>query len=417
MLTYQKKHRNKNYQKSPTKQKFLMNIDYLIINLEGLSFGHFPDNSEFHLKDFDYGTKIFTRRSELYYKNEKIGTFTTGSRSSIISENLSQLQLENHLFYTKTLSQIKQIIYEFTQETNLSFNAINRLDIAIDKSDINNNYRDLLCNINNGTFLVSGRPKNLQSYFETYRGKSVLNGFQFGKRSSDKILRVYNKSLSLQLTEKPYINDFYKNNGLDNNNVWRFEYQLNSAFFRDLFLLKKDKIKLEPQQKKTLDLNDIDVVYEEYKYKMTWEIFDYSTLLELFQTANKGFFDVRLNTGLSQVNKEKQIKIFDFEYLKQQFKCFTPVIKKIKRTILSTTTIKKRLAKSLFREYYTNNQDISYIVSLNLLLDSIDLTNERKLFHWFNSKLNFYLHEFRSKEKLLYKFDFDLYNEHKLIYL
>jgi hypothetical protein len=314
-----------------------------------------------------------------------------------MSEQFAQLQFENNLFYTLSNDALKGIINAFCDETNYLFKSVNRLDICLDKSDINNSYRNLYSNVVSGNYLISGRPKNLQSYFETYKGKSILNGFQIGKRTSDKIIRCYNKTLSLQLTEKPYINEYYANNGLKNDNVWRFEYQLNSAFFRGLNEYSKANVNISQA--------------------MTWGIFDKANLYELLKIANKGFFELRENTGKSQINKEKLITLFDFDYLQSQITKFNPIIRRLKKVVLSSTTIKKRLAKSLFREYYANNQDISYIVALNLLLEDMDMTTENPLLIWFQNKLHFYLHEFRTKEKLVNDFDSELFHEHQLLFL
>ncbi|RUT68758.1 hypothetical protein D0817_19270 [Flavobacterium cupreum] len=397
MITYKERHQTKTKFKINKLKTTLINIDYLIINLEGQPFGEFPENSKFRLKPYDYGTKIFEIRSDLYYEDLKIGIYTAKPRSAIISDNLAQLQIENNLFYTLTNDTLKCIINTFCDETQYIFKSVNRLDICLDKSDINNSYRNLYSNIVGGHYLISGRPKNMQSYFETYKGKSILNGFQIGKRTSDKIIRCYNKTLSLQLTEKPYINQYYSNNGLKNDNVWRFEYQLNSAFFRGL------------NEHSNADIN--------VSQSMTWGIFDKANLYELLKIANKGFFELRENTGKSEVNKEKLITLFDFDYLQSQISKFNPIIKRLKKVTLSSTTIKKRLAKSLFREYYANNQDISYIVALNLLLEDMDMTTENPLLIWFQNKLHFYLHEFRTKEKIVNDFDSELFHEHQLLFL
>ncbi|WP_140509960.1 hypothetical protein [Flavobacterium pectinovorum] len=349
------------------------------------------------MKPYEYGTKIFEIRADLYFENLKIGIYTAKPRSAIMSEDFAQLQFENNLFYTLSNDALRGIINAFCDETNYFFKSINRLDICLDKSDVNNSYRNLYGNVVSGNYLISGRPKNLQSYFETYKGKSILNGFQIGKRTSDKIIRCYNKTLSLQLTEKPYINEYYQNNGLKNDNVWRFEYQLNSAFFRGL------------NEHSKADIN--------ISQAMTWGVFDKANLYELLKIANKGFFELRENTGKSQVNKEKLITLFDFDYLQSQISKFNPIIKRLKKVVLSSTTIKKRLAKSLFREYYSNNQDISYIVALNLLLEDLDMTTENQLLVWFQNKLHFYLHEFRTKEKIVNDFDFELFHEHQILFL
>lgn len=397
MISYKERHQLTKKVKSNNLETTLINIDYLILNLEGSPFGQFPENSNFRLKPYDYGTKIFENRSDLYFNDIKIGLYTSSPRSAIISSNLAQLQIENNLFYTLQNNDLKNIISSFCDETQYTFKSVNRLDICIDKNDINHSYRDLYCNIINSNYLISGRSKNIQSYYETYKGKSILNGFQIGKRTSDKIIRCYNKTLSLQLTEKPYINEYYQNNNLKNQNVWRFEYQLNSAFFRGL--------------------NEISKADNLTSQSMTWGIFDKSVLIELLKTANKGFFEIRENTGKSQVNKEKEIPLFDFDFLQSQISKIKPIIKRFKKIILSSTTIKKRLAKSLFREYYSNNQDISYIIALNLLLEDLDLTTEKPLLNWFKNKLHFYLHEFRNKEKIVNNFDTNLFQEHQLLFL
>lgn len=396
MITYKQRHRKKNFSTNKI-EKTLINIDYLIINLDGNPFGDFPENSNFHTVHYDFGTKIFSNRSDVYFKNEKIASLLSSPRSAILDVNFAQMQFENHLFYTVTHQDLKNLITSFCEETGYKFKAINRLDICIDKQDLNHSYRSLYDNIVNGSFLISGRPKNLQSYFETFKGKSILNGFQVGKRTSDKIIRCYNKTLSLQLTEKPYINEYYLNNGLKNENIWRFEFQLNSAFFRNLKEYSQTK--------------------NEVQQDMTWGIFNLSTLFELLKIATKGFFELHENTGKSQINKEKKIQLFCFETMQKAVTLQKTIIRKLKKVFISTTTIKKRLAKSLFREYYANEQDISYIIALNLLLEDIDLTTEKKLKTWFQGKMHFYLHEFRQKEKILKYFDKILFVEHQTLFL
>lgn len=396
MITYRQRHKKKRFSTSKI-EKTLINIDYLIINLDGQPFKDFPEQSNFHTVHYDFGTKIFGSRSDVYFKNEKIATLLHSPRASILDSNFAQMQFENHLFYTLSHNELETIINQFCEETGYKFKAINRLDICIDKQDVNHSYRNLYDNIIKGTFLISGRPKNIQSYFETFKGKSVLNGFQIGKRTSDKIIRVYNKTLSLQLTEKPYINDYYKNNSFKNENIWRFEYQLNSAFFRNL--------------------KEVSHADQNINQDMTWNIFKVSTLFELLKIATKGFFELHENTGKSQINKEKKIQLFCFETMQKAITVQKTIITKLKKLFISTTTIKKRLAKSLFREYYANEQDISYIIALNLLLEDLDMTTEKKLKIWFQNKIHFYLHEFENKEKIIKYFDKVLFAEHQTLFL
>lgn len=377
--------------------KILINIDYLILNLEGQIFGDCLESSDFKINWFDYGTSIFKRRGEVHYKNEKIGILTSEPRSKILNENFAQIQLENHLYYTKSHNELQKIIELFLDETNYHFKGINRLDICVDKNDDINMYRDLHSNILNGLFLLSGRPKNIQSYYETFKGKSVLNGFQIGKRTSSKLVRVYNKTLSLQLTEKPYINEWHKKNGLQTENIWRLEFQLNSTFFTDL------------NKHSSHDKN--------VKEKITWNLFQIQTLFELFKIAKNGFFDIHYNTGKSQINKEQQFNFLDVNEIQQTYTTAKSIVLKTKNVAISSTTIKKRLAKSLFREYYSNHQDLSYVIALNMILEDIDVLTDKPLFNWFNGKIKHYLFEFQNKDKIRRPFNKSLFNEHQQIFL
>lgn len=396
MQSYLSKRKHSRQTINHNKLTTLINIDYLIINLQGTAYGEFPEDSDFKLNYYEYGTKIFNKRADLLYKSEKIGSFQHSARSVIMAQDWSQLQLENHLFYTKSKIELKNILEKFCLETNNEFKSVNRLDICLDRQDIQNTYRGLFDRIISGNVLVSGRGKHIAAYYETFRGKSVLNGFQVGKRTSEKFLRVYNKTLSLQLTEKPYINDFFQKNGLKNENVWRFEYQLNSSFFRNLLELSNKA--------------------EETAKKITWGIFDSSMLIELIERANGGFFELHENTGKSQINKENKIPIFDFEHLKTLIQIRKPIITKKLKPPISTNQIKKRLAKSLFREYYANNQDQSYVIALNMVLENINVITDKKLLEWFNSKIYFYIQEFKQKDKIERCFDSVLFREHQCLF-
>lgn len=376
--------------------KHLVNIDYLIINLEGNPFGQFPKSSDFKLIYFDYGTKIFEKRAELFYKNLKFATLQHTPRSSVLETTLAQLQFENHIFYTFTFSEQRQILDDFCEQSGYFFKAINRLDICIDKNDVDNNYRNVYDSLISGNVLMSGRTKNFQSYCESVKGVTILNGFQIGKRTSEKLLRVYNKSLSLLSTEKPYIDTYFKNNGLKSDNIWRFEFQLNSKFFRELKKVSPNGIVTE---------------------NVTWNLFDSGTLFELLKLSTKGFFELHQNTGKSQINKEKKINLFDFDLMRAFSNANKVVIKRLKKVFQSSNTIKKRLAKSLFREYYSNFQEVSYVFALNRLLIDKDIITGKDLLSWFNNKCSFYLKEFETKEKLRNHFDFDLYHEHQLLFL
>jgi hypothetical protein len=69
-----------------------------------LFFGEFPEHSKFRLKPYEYGTKIFELKADLYYEDLKIEIYTARPRSAIMSEQFAQLQFENNLYF-KTIFQ------------------------------------------------------------------------------------------------------------------------------------------------------------------------------------------------------------------------------------------------------------------------------------------------------------------------
>ena len=389
--------------------KTLISIDYLIINLKGdLNQNSSINSSNFELYKEPFATKIFSDKYIVKYQGESLGIMFASPRSSIISADLIQLQFENHIFYTKSLLEIRNIIDLFTDEYKLTFSAINRLDIAVDIQNSSAYFRKLTNNILNNKVLLSGRKKSFSTHNELVKGVCISNGFNLGSRTSAKFLRVYNKTLSLEIKEKQYIIDYYKQNHFDASDVWRFEFQLNAQFFSDLKNYGHDKDFFQTTgEKLVLPFEDV-----------TNAIFDYSALCNLLIMAKTNFFELRKNTGKSQINKEKKIDfIIDFDYLLENISEYKPTFVRLKSTYTPDMIKKKRLAKALFREYIANFQNVTYIVALNRLLDCRNPITNEPLSKWFDEKMRFYLTEFRQLEKMKVKFDAGLFNEQRMLFI
>lgn len=381
----------------------LISIDYLIINLIGDLTPRTPNNSlDFELFHEPFGTKTFADKHLLKYKGEQIGFILSNPRSNIIDAQLNQMQFENHIFYSKSLAEIRTLIYNLTDVYNLNFTAINRLDIAFDINDNDNYYRNLSNNVVKGAYKLAGRKKSFSTHNELVKGVCINNGFNLGSRTSTKFLRVYNKTLSLEVNEKQHIIDFYNANNFENKNVWRFEYQLNSSFFANLKSFGYDKDFYDSSKEK------LALPFED----LTWSIFEYASLINLAQIAQKNFFELRMNTGKSQTNKEEIVPfILDFDYLMSINSQYKPTFVRLKKTHIPSVVKRKRLAKALFREYCANFQNITYIVALNRLLSEINPFDNLPLYDWFEQKKSFYLAEFKQLEKMNISFDVPLYYE------
>lgn len=363
----------------------LLTIDYLILNFKGSlrenksSLYKEDVPTPFSTVKHQYGNKTFADVYDLFFHDEKIAVINSVPRSSIIDSTLVQIQFENHLFYTYSLRELGDLVITICDYFDIRFEGINRLDIAHDRNDLQNTYIQTYLDLIDSKKKLKGREKDVNAYMITNNGRTVFNGFTVGKRSSSRMLRIYNKTKQLQLPKypKPYINDYFTKNSLvntDNCPVWRYEYQLNSTFFT--YLRERDQ-------------------------HVTYQIFDLDFLLQLIQMAEKNHFEIVQNTGKTETNKEKQSVLNDWDALAKHLKSksrFTA--KKITKAFEPSITIQKRLIKGLFRQYYINGQ-FTFIDALTTVVIQYSLQD------WFYDKYQFYVMEFQSKEKLKGRFKED----------
>ena len=407
-----------------------VNIDYLIVNLVGtLANNERNDldnrfeglhNENLEIKKLnDYGTKVFRGAYTVLWFGEEIGNLFTSPRSEVLPAGFCQFQFRNHLFYVFDLSQLKTFMYELTEITGLRFSGINRLDIAVDTSDSHGFFASVIDGIRSKMFRIAGRTKNFSLHYETHEGHSILNGYSVGKRTSSRYLRVYNKSLEMRQKPKGYIRENWVQNGIDPWDVWRFEYQLNNRFFKDLI---------------------------EYGYgteqDFTWSIFDRANLVKLLSMAQKNHFDIRFNTGKSETNKEKEFRLFDWQTILKNINDHKKTcLKRLDRRLDVSQTMVKRAIKSMLRQYYDSKQDLTYLLPVNALLlkyrtestktimikqfnpytmrdDDLKLQiKDDSLQTWLEIRLYRYLAEFDKAAIEKYEFDFEKYRTHLNVFI
>lgn len=370
----------------------LLTIDYLILNFKGslaaqkhgLKIYSEDYSNPFTLLKHERGNKTFSEMYDLFYYDDKIGILNAVPHSSIIAADLVQLQFENHLFYTNELKDLSQLVLELVDYFALTLEGINRLDIALDKKENSIKYNDLYVDLVTGKKLIKGREKNISAHNITRKGRAQFNGFTIGKRSSSRFLRVYNKTEALkQPTQaKPYIDDYHKNNGLVASaglDIWRFEYQLNNSFFTYLQKLGKN---------------------------ITYQIFEPDTLIQLIQMAEKNHFEIVYNTGKTETNKEKPFILHDWQVLYDRLKSKVEYcVTRIKKVFEPSIVVQKRLIKSLFRQYYIC-PTWAYLYPLTNLIKEYNLKD------WFCGKYDFYIHEFKTKEKIKDTFNEYFFTKH-----
>lgn len=341
---------------------YTLNMDYLILNLEGNPLTE--STNALKVEMADYGTKVYKERATLTYQKEVFGTIVFKPRSSVIPANLVQLQLENHLFYTKKPKELQKMVSEVVDILGLEYKGINRLDIALDFSGKQHDIPTLLMGIFTEKYLISGREKDFNVYTKTCKGRIEFNGVQIGKRSASRFCRIYNKSKEMLRGDmKPYIKSAWDAVGLDGD-VWRYEYQLSNKFMRE-------------QQNVSLDV-----------------LFSKNFLYNMMQKARANHFEIKENTGKSEVNKERTLNFIDFDVVGRVIGLIKGVIGKVVRTIKETFIGQQRMIKGLLRSYFSSGHDIRFLLPVRRILDDFDL------WEWYNTKFSQYIAEFRDRERI-----------------
>ena len=216
----------------------------------------------------------------------------------------------------------------------------------------------------NGDFLIAGREKDVNVYTKTKKGKIEFTGVQIGKRSSSRFCRIYNKSREMERGSlKPYITTLWETLGLKGD-IWRYEYQLSNKYLTDIEGI------------------DID------------SLFNKDFLYNLLEKARANHFEIKHNTGKSEVNKEQTYDFIDFKKVGEIIGLVQNAIGTIRRTIKETFIGQQRMIKGLLRSYFSSNHDIRFLLPVRRILNDFDLWD------WYNRKISQYIHEFRFKEMI-----------------
>ena len=186
-------------------------IDWLEIMVQG-ELVHF----EQPLEQYEYGggkyllvkkgngTLHFKHCYEVFQDGRKFATIFCAPRSpEIIKPDFIQVKIENTILYERfAINETEQ----FLQAMNWKIRNVTRLDIALDGADV----LQLVDGWNQKIFGKKGRA-SVTCY---YTGNRELQGFDIGKRSSDKWMTGYNKSAELEVSNKQYIRKFWELCGL-----------------------------------------------------------------------------------------------------------------------------------------------------------------------------------------------------------
>ncbi len=355
--------------------KMMFVTDYMILNFKGIPI--ISDTNGLHFTAREYGTAAYKDVLDVHIDGHAFGTMYLTPRSPILPFDNIQFKFENSLFYTKTGFQLLNYINRLLNTLEIEFHSVNRLDLAVDYTDSKITTR-LLKGITSDNFRISGRKKEIKFFSVTNAGYCDFQGVQIGKRTSDRFLRIYNKSLEMDSVKmKPYIKNAWRSNGLQGT-VWRYEYQLTGKFMKKL---------------KGVTLNNL---------------FQKDFLISCLELAKKNHFEIKQNTGKTEINKERTLDFMPISLIRKIAKIPYLYIEKIKRTISESLIGQKRIIKGLVRGYASTGQNKNYLYPLKEILKDFDLHE------WFMMKVGYYFDEFKKMatvKNLSYRLFTKHYNE------
>lgn len=163
------------------------------------------------------GTQHFKYCYEVYQDGRIFAKVLCSPRNpEIIKPDLIQVKLENSILYERSAVVELQ---QFLEAMEWKVRNVTRLDIAIDGVSVLN-VIEQYCR---GVYAKKGKA----SITLHYTGQRQLQGFDIGKRSSDKWVTGYCKSDELEKSNKHYIKKFWQATGLDlNRKIERLELKL-----------------------------------------------------------------------------------------------------------------------------------------------------------------------------------------------
>lgn len=200
----------------------------------------------------EYSTKHMEKLFHIYYDGIHFANIECKPKSSILKPYHGFVRIINNwLYHEKT----KDLIRELNQRNLLYFNNFTRVDIAVDFNKFHQNKcpQKFINDLMQGTIIKKGKAK-----FATY-GKISDNGnifqtLKFGSETSKISYKIYNKTQELkEAKNKPYIIDFWEQNGLDiTKDIYRLEFSFKSQQ-REFSQVTQDG-----ELKESVHFNDID---------------------------------------------------------------------------------------------------------------------------------------------------------------
>lgn len=186
-------------------------------------------NKNCYLQLTDMKDRKFQSTYNLFIDSHCIGTVKAHPNELYIDSDLVHLQFENYLLYSNYF--LNNITY-LTDVLNFKYKQIVTLDIAVDC--IKHNllpFVDHAIKSKHITMKGKGRINTVYS-----KQSKTLETVYFGRSTSEKQIKIYNKSMELTVNDKPYIKYFWDANHMNHEDsiVERLELTLKNRYLKNI---------------------------------------------------------------------------------------------------------------------------------------------------------------------------------------
>lgn len=200
----------------------VISIDWLSLYCD---FSEYQSRDDYNISIMPYSTRQFKVVEEVIKNKEAIATIQRVPVSSVIRENTGIIKFNNRILYRKNAIEY---VKEFLRRFKIKVLNISRIDICADFNSFDRyeNPHSFIIDFIVGDILKNGRCEF--SLAGDHSSFNVYNYFRVGKKTSDVVVYMYNKSKEMKDVKfKHYIFEKWVKNGLYvTKDVWRLEVSI-----------------------------------------------------------------------------------------------------------------------------------------------------------------------------------------------
>lgn len=269
--------------------KKIVNVDWLALYCD-FSAVKYESNIECRL--MPYSTRQFKIVEVIYKDGVKFATITRSPSSTVLKQGTGIIKFENNVLY---LAHWFSLVNKFIIDSGIDVINVSRIDICADfQSFIDySNPHDFILDFLRGKILKNGRSRfSIQGRHDL---ENVYNYFRIGEKGADVNVYLYDKTLEMKEVKfKHHINEVWKKAGFDvSKKVWRLE------------------VSISGKGKSFLDENTGEI-QEILFYKLS----DFQFISNIYFSYLKKFFSFKVNDGLKNKSRMKDVNLFDNSYEK-----------------------------------------------------------------------------------------------------